>query len=75
VLRKNTIKKTEVHKNNTSGIKRTKIEIPVGTSFSFKYFQADNEKFSIKNQDAKYLQTLLERLGDISQLTVTEIIN
>jgi hypothetical protein len=69
------IKKTEVRKNHASRIKRTEIEIPKGTSFSFKYFQADHEKFSIKNQDAKYLQALLERLRDLSKLTVTEIIN
>ncbi len=73
--RKKRLKKTEVRKNNNSRIKRTEIKVPLGTSFSFKYFQADNDKFSIRNQDAKYLQALLERLRDLSKLTVTEIIN
>lgn len=73
--RKKRLKKTEVRKNNNSRIKRTEIKVPIGTSFSFKYFQADNDKFSIRNQDAKYLQALLERLRDLSKLTVTEIIN
>jgi len=75
VSRKKRFKKTDVHKKNTSRIKRTEIEVPVGTSLSFKYFQANNDKFSIRNQDAKYLQALLERLRDLSKLMVTEIIN
>ena len=73
--RKKRIKKTDVRKNKTSQIKRTEIEVPVGTSFSLKYFQTDNDKFSIRNQNTKYLQALLERLRDLSKLTVREIIN
>ncbi len=73
--RKKRVQKTDVRKNNTSRIKRTEIEVPIGTSFSFKYFQADHDKFSIRNQDTKYLQALLERLREVSKLTVTELIN
>jgi hypothetical protein len=73
--RKKRLKKTEVRSNQSSRIKRTEIEIPLGSSFSFKYFQADHDKFSIREQDGKYLQALLKRLRELSKLTVKEIVN
>lgn len=69
-------KKTDARsKQSSSDIKRTKVEIPKGISFSFRYFKDDNDKFSIRNRDATYLQALLVRLRDLSTLTVQEIIN
>ncbi|OKH32147.1 hypothetical protein NIES2119_26945 [[Phormidium ambiguum] IAM M-71] len=53
----------------------TKIKIPEGISFSFRYYQDDKDKFSISKRDAKYLTSLLKRLRDLSQLKVDEVIN
>lgn len=69
-------KKTEARsRQSSSDIKRTQVEIPKGTSFSFRYFKDDNDKFSVRNRDATYLPALLVRLRDLSTLTVQEIIN
>ena len=64
-------KKTEARKVDSEySIKRTEVEIPKGISFSFRYFKDDNDKFSVRNRDATYLQALLGRMRDISTLTV-----
>lgn len=69
-------KKTDVRtRQASSDIKRTTVEAPQGISFSFRYFKDDNDKFSVRNRDATYLQALLVRLRDLSTLTVQEIIN
>ena len=69
-------KKTDARsRQSSSDIKRTQVEIPKGTSFSFRYFKDDNNKFSVRNRDATYLPALLVRLRDLSTLTVQEIIN
>ncbi|MEN8221185.1 MAG: hypothetical protein ABFS56_33510, partial [Pseudomonadota bacterium] len=67
--RKKRLKKTEVRSQKTSRIEQTKVGIPLGSSFSFKYFQADHDKFYIHEQEGKYLQALLERLRELSKLT------
>ncbi len=69
-------KKTNTrNKQSTSEIKRISVEIPKETSFSFRYLQNDNPKFTILNRDARYFESLLIRLRDLSTLTFTEIIN
>ena len=68
-------KKTDARNRQSSDIKRAEVEILKGISFSFKYFKADNDKFSVRNRDTTYLQALLVRLRDLSTLTVQEIIN
>ncbi|GAA6618719.1 hypothetical protein [Scytonema sp. NUACC26] len=69
-------KKTDTrNKQSTSAIKRIPVEIPQGTSFSFKYLQNDRPKFTLQNRDTKYFESLLIRLRDLSTLTFAEIIN
>jgi hypothetical protein len=69
-------KKADVrNRQSSSEIKRKPVEIPQGTSFSFRYLQNNNAKFSFNNRDARYFESLLLRLRDLSTLTVLEIIN
>jgi hypothetical protein len=58
---------------SSSRIKPTKVESPQGISFSYRYFKNDNERFSISNKDARYLEALIQRLRDLSTMTVNEI--
>jgi hypothetical protein len=51
------------------------IEIPEGISFSFRYYQDNQNKFSIGSRDAKYIASLLKRLRNLSQLNAQEVIN
>ncbi len=46
---------------------------PASLGFSFKYLQTHNKKFSIRDRDGNYLATFLERLRDLSTLTVQEV--
>lgn len=48
-------------------------KLPESLGFSFKYLQTHNEKFSIRDRDANYFTVLLERLRDLSTLTVQEV--
>ncbi|MEH2081355.1 MAG: hypothetical protein V7K89_15565 [Nostoc sp.] len=57
----------------SSRIKSTKVEPPRGVSFSYRYFQDSNNKFSISNKDARYLEAFIQRLRDLSTMTVNEI--
>jgi len=69
-------KETDVRRREVSSeIKPIEVKMPKGMSFSFRYFKDDNEKFSIRNRDATYLQALLLRLRDLSTLDAREIIN
>jgi hypothetical protein len=69
-------KKADVrNRQSSSEIKRKPVDIPQGTSFSFRYLQNNNAKFSFNNRDARYFESLLLRLRDLSTLTVLEIIN
>ncbi|HAA28446.1 MAG TPA: hypothetical protein DCE56_13135 [Cyanobacteria bacterium UBA8553] len=56
-------------------MKPKEVDKPQEISFSFRYFKDDNDKFSVRNRDATYLQALLVRLRDLSTLTVQEIVN
>ena len=67
------IKKTEVSKDGTSGIKPTKLKPPQGISFSFKYFNGSHDKFSCKYRDGGYWLTFVSRLRDLSGLTALEL--
>jgi hypothetical protein len=71
---KKRIKKTEVPKDSISGIKPTKLKPPQGISFSFKYYQDSNSKFSCREKEVIYWLTLLERLKAVSSLTAQELL-
>ena len=71
---KKRIKKTEVAKDDTSGIKPTKLKPPQGISFSFKYYQDSNSKFSCREKEVIYWLTLLDRLKALSSLTAQELL-
>ncbi|MEH1781133.1 MAG: hypothetical protein V7K67_07390 [Nostoc sp.] len=71
---KKRIKKTEVAKDGTSGIKSTKLKPPQGISFSFKYYQDSNSKFSCSQKEVIYWLTLLDRLKALSSLTAQELL-
>lgn len=71
---KKRIKKTEVAKDGTSGIKPTKLKPPQGISFSFKYYQDSNSKFSCSQKEVIYWMTLLDRLKALSSLTAQELL-
>ena len=47
----------------------------LNVSFSFKYWQENHPKFSIYKQDKNYFITLLERLKNLSKLTVKELLS
>jgi hypothetical protein len=67
------IKKTQLPKSGTSGIKPTQISL-VGISFSFKYYQDGHECFHCREKGASYLLTLLDRLKSLSGLSVRELL-
>ncbi|MEH1796470.1 MULTISPECIES: hypothetical protein [unclassified Nostoc] len=71
---KKRIKKTKVAKDGTSGIKLTKLKPPQGISFSFKYYQDSNSKFSCSEKEVIYWLTLLDRLKALSSLTAQELL-
>ncbi|MEH1889470.1 MAG: hypothetical protein V7K92_08405 [Nostoc sp.] len=71
---KKKIKKTEVAKDGTSGIKPTKLKPLQGISFSFKYYQDSNSKFSCREKEVIYWLTLLDRLKALSSLTAQELL-
>ncbi|MCC5628532.1 hypothetical protein [Nostoc sphaeroides] len=71
---KKRIKKTEITKDGTSGIKPTKLKPPQGISFSFKYYQDDRSKFSCREKEVIYWLTLLDRLKALSSLTAQELL-
>ncbi|BAY33673.1 hypothetical protein NIES2107_55730 [Nostoc carneum NIES-2107] len=73
-MSKKKIKKTEIAKESTSGIKPTKLKPLQGISFSFKYYQDSNSKFSCSEKEVIYWLTLLERLKAISSLTAQELL-
>ncbi|NJR15400.1 MAG: hypothetical protein HC785_06600 [Calothrix sp. CSU_2_0] len=62
-------------KDAPSGIRGTKLKPPQGISFSFKYYQDDNNKFSCMEKKVIYWQTLLKRLKDLSTLMVQNLLN
>lgn len=68
------IKKTDVSKASTSGIKPTKLKPPQGISFSFKYYQHSHSKFSCSEKEVIYWLTLLERLKALSSLSAQELL-
>jgi len=69
-------RETEIRNQPSSaGREVSEIKIPEGISFSFRYYQDDKDKFSIGDRDGKYLNSLLRRLRDLSQLKAEELIN
>ena len=72
---KKRINKTQTRPTQSlSGIKSTSTSLPVGVSFSYKYFQCDHSKFSITGKDIDYLVAFLERLKNISSWKFMEFI-
>ena len=67
---------TEI-RSQPSSLKRdvVNIKIPEGISFFFRYYQDNQNKFSIGGRDAKYIASLLKRLRNLSQLNAQEVIN
>ncbi len=73
-MSKKRIKKTDVTKGGTSGIRSTKLKSPQGISFSFKYYHDGHSKFSCTEKEVIYWLTLLERLKALSSLTAQELL-
>lgn len=69
------IKGSNIIGDQSLRIKPTEIEIPIGTSFSFRYWYEKDGKFSIQKEDEKYFHSLLHRVRELSKLTVKEISN
>lgn len=67
------IKKTQVPKTSASRIEPTKLK-PQGISFSFKYYQADHDKFTGNEKVAVYWLTLIGRLKALSGLSNQELL-
>jgi hypothetical protein len=67
------IRKTQIPSSSKSGIKPTQL-IPIGISFSFKYYQDGHEWFHCREKGASYLLTLLDRLKSLSGLSVRELL-
>ena len=57
------------------GIKPTSIPKRKGISFSYKYFQSNNDKFSVINNQPEYLLAFLERLRDVSNYSFQELLS
>jgi hypothetical protein len=68
------IKKTKIPQNDNSRIRATKLK-PHGVSFSFKYFHSNHDKFCCHNQEISYWLTFIDRLKDLSGLTMLEMMN
>jgi hypothetical protein len=66
-------KKTSLQHVSQSGIQATKLNSPVGISFSFKYYDASHDKFNCDDNNGVYWQALANRLKDLSGLTATEL--
>ncbi len=73
-MSKKKIKKTDVAKDTTLGIKPMKLKPPQGISFSFKYYQDSHSKFSCNGKAAIYWLTLLDRLKNLSGLMAQELL-
>ncbi|MEL6129295.1 MAG: hypothetical protein AAFN42_15825 [Cyanobacteria bacterium J06554_1] len=71
--KKKRIRKTEITKGRLSGIQAVAVK-PQGLSFSFKYFQQQNKRFSVCDRDIAYWLTLLARFKGLSGMTVQELL-
>jgi len=71
------IKKTNARNTQSSlGIKLSSTSTSTqGISFSYKYFQSDNSKFSVAEKNTEYLMALLERLRDLSSWKAQELMS
>jgi hypothetical protein len=58
---------------NSVGIRATKLK-PEGVSFSFKFLDANHDKFTCRSQSVNYWLTLLDRLKALSDMTALELI-
>ena len=68
-------KKNKVSQANPSGIQPKKlIPQPQGISFSFKYYQDDNSKFSCQDKPPAYWVTLMARLKNLSGISKQELL-
>jgi len=68
------IKRIEIEKSCDSSIKPTKVRINQGISFSFKYYQNRHDKFSCGDKEITYCLALLDRLKDLSTMSVQELL-
>lgn len=68
--------KNKINAGKTSGRRNPEIHptklTPQGISFSFKYYQTDNSKFSPQTCSADYWVALVERLKGLSTMTLKE---
>lgn len=69
------IQKTDIssQKQSKRGIQPTELTPPQGISFSFKYLDTNNRKFSSVGKDSQYWMTLLERLKGLLSSTAGEL--
>lgn len=68
------IKRSEIEKSRDSNIKSIKSRINQGISFSFKYYQNGNDKFSCSDKETTYHLALMDRLKDLSSMSVQELL-
>ena len=67
-------KKTQPSSSRLSVVGSIRPTSEPSLSFSFKYFQADHDKFSIAGRSDSYLRVLLDRFKAISGLTAPELL-
>ena len=68
------IKKTNVRVNGSSIIQATKNRAFQGISFLFKFYQNGHDKFSCIDKEITYCLVLLDRLKNLSCLSVQELL-
>ncbi len=73
-MSKNKIKKIPISSTQLTNIRPSSLALEGLLRFSFKYY-TENDKFSVKGQDAEYFLSLLNRLRDLSKWTYNEIVN
>lgn len=61
-------------KKKKKQIKKARTSYANGMSFSFQYFQNNHPKFSIRDRNSRYLSKFLERLQNLSRLSIQEIL-
>lgn len=73
-MKKGNIKAGKPDKSNGHIVAGASHQVTNNISFSFRYIDANNKKFSFTSQGADYFSKVLDRLKSLSHLTVKEFI-